>query len=194
MKRGFTFFRSALVTTLVLMMPLAGRGQTTYVVDHFVSPHSGQSYTFVNFGEQGLSEFLCANIYVFSDEGPVACGGCFVSPNGTRSVPLNDLISNPIRGIVPKSGVIKVVYSRLSFSFPALNDCDATHSIPTPGLKTFRQKTPYELELSEVPLSKGELAELNQICADIEDVGGFGPGIIACPETTDVPRVHLAHH
>ena len=192
MKRCFTVVRSLAAAAFILMAPLRGSGQETFVVDHFNSS-ARQSYTFVNFGQPGLSEFRCANIYVFSDDGPVACGGCMVSPNGIRSVPLSELIHNPIRGIIPKAGVIKVVYSRLSFSFPAMNFCDPANSAPTPGLKTFRQKALYELELSEGPLSKAELAELNQICSDIEDVGGFGPGIISCPQTIDLPSVHSRH-
>ncbi|MBV8073253.1 MAG: hypothetical protein JO270_25375 [Acidobacteriaceae bacterium] len=188
MKRHFTVAANVIGAAFILMTPLQASGQAAFVVDHFTSVHAAtQSYTFVNFEEHGLSEFRCANIYVFSDEGPIACGGCFVSPNGTRTVPLTDLIRNPIRGVVPKTGVIKVIYSRLSFSFPAIDYCDATHSVPTIGLKTFRQKGAYELELFDTPVSKNELAELNQICADIEDVGGFGQGIITCPPTAELP-------
>lgn len=189
MRRAFTVVQVVFAASLILLAPFKGKGQATFVVDYFTYiPHSsGQLYTFVNFAPQGSSDFVCANIYVFSDEAPVACGGCLVSPNGTRSVYLQTLIDNPIRGIVPGLGVIKVVYSRPSFTFPELNYCDATNSAPLSGLKTFRQRGSSELELDEIPLSKDELTQLNEDCSAVEVVGGLGPGIITCPGTVDPP-------
>jgi hypothetical protein len=56
---------------------------------------------------------LCANIYVFtSDEQMIACCSCKVSPNGMQGFSLaTDLVGNPLTGIVPHAGAIKVIAS-----------------------------------------------------------------------------------
>jgi len=56
---------------------------------------------------------LCANVYVFtSDQQMISCCSCKISPNGMQGFSLaTDLVGNPLTGIVPLAGSIKVVAS-----------------------------------------------------------------------------------
>ncbi len=142
----------------------------SFTVDYFGA--ADQTYTFVNYGFHGANEFSaasyeCANIYVFHLQDPVACGSCFVSPNGSLTEDLHaNLTAFPVTGVVPTSGVIKVVYTQYTTNF-----CDPTAvTAPSPGLKTFRMKGASEIELDEPPLSAAELAHLNGTCSDIESI------------------------
>src|SRR5438309_6969131 len=113
-----------------------------FVVDHFSGP-GDQIYTFVNPGTLGSAEeddafsFVCADIYVYSFQDPVACGRCFVSANGSLEVSLNrDLRAFPATGIAPRTGVIKVVYRPFNFT----DFCDprlTNRNTASNGLKTF---------------------------------------------------------
>lgn len=81
---------------------------------NIVNPGSTGGYSATDF--KAPVGDLCANIYVFkSDQEPVECCSCFISPNGHRQLSTNiDLTSNPLQnGSVapPVSGVIKVVSS-----------------------------------------------------------------------------------
>lgn len=180
MSKRFMFL-GVCAAAILLIAPNKGNAQFT--VDYFGA--ADQTYEFVNFGLQGASEtaffpigWLCADIYVYSSQELVACGGCEISPNGSISVDLNaNLRSNPLTGVVPTRGVIKVVYTPISFS--SFGSCNPTAVTPVPGLKTFRAKGTSDVELAEVPLSASEQARLDLDCSAVAFVGS-GSGRISC--------------
>jgi hypothetical protein len=172
---------SALAAALLIVAPFKGNAQIheeldDFTVDHFTTAE--QVYTFINPGvladasEFNPAAYACANIYVYANQDIVACGSCFVSPNGSREVSLHsDLISHPVTGVTPTAGVIKVVYTQLhNFA------CDPL-DIATSGefLKTFRSRGGGdEIELDEVFLSAAERAKLIFDCTAVIDVrSGF---------------------
>jgi hypothetical protein len=175
-------FLGAFAAAILLIAPSKGNAQFT--VDYFGS--ADQTYDFVNYGFNGANEFAaasfeCANIYVFHDQDPVACGSCYVSPNGSRTLDLHtNIIGAPVTGVTPPNGVIKVVYTQYTTNF-----CDPTAvTVPSPGLKTFRTKAGVDLELAEVGLSAAELAHLNGVCSDIYAIlsGSFN---VSCGSSFD---------
>ncbi len=181
-------FSGVCAAAMLLLAPNKGTAQFagSFTVDYFGA--ADQTYDFVNYGFHGANEFSaasfeCANIYVFHDQDPVACGACFVSPNGSRTLDLHtNIIGAPVTGVRPPNGVIKVVYTQYT-----TNLCDPTAvTAPSPGLKTFRTRGGVDLELAEPPLSAAELAHLNGVCSDIFDIlsGSFN---ISCGSSFDKP-------
>ena len=177
-----SMFLSVCAAAILVILP--GKSNAQFTVDYFGS--ADQTYDFVNYGFHGANEFSdasfeCANIYVFHDQDPVACGSCFVSPNGSRTLDLKtNIIGHPVTGVVPPSGVIKVVYTQFTTNF-----CDPTAvTAPSPGLKTFRTKAGRDVELAETGLSSAELAHLNSVCLDIFTVlsGTFN---VSCGSSLD---------
>ncbi|MBV8810740.1 MAG: hypothetical protein JO033_18895 [Acidobacteriaceae bacterium] len=176
-------FSGVCAAAMLLLASSKGNAQS-FTVDYFGA--ADQTYDFVNYGFHGANEFSaasfeCANIYVFHDQDPVACGSCFVSPNGSRLLDLHtNIIGAPVTGVRPANGVIKVVYTQFT-----TNGCDPTNvKVPSPGLKTFRTKSGVDLELDEVSLSAAELAHLNGVCSDIFDIlsGSFN---VTCGSSLD---------
>jgi len=57
--------------------------------------------------------YLCANLYVFDAHQEMQeCCSCPISPNGIISLSLRrNLLANPLTGVAPRSGVIKLVSS-----------------------------------------------------------------------------------
>ncbi len=181
-------FSGVCAAAMLFMAANKGNAQFagSFTVDYFGA--ADQAYHFVNFGYHGANEFSaasyeCANIYVFHDQDPVACGSCFVSPNGSLDLTLHaNLIAAPVTGVTPTSGVIKVVYTQFT-----TNLCDPMAvTAPSPGLKTFRTRGGMDLELDEPPLSAAELAHLNGVCSDIFDIlsGNFN---ISCGTSDPAP-------
>jgi len=82
---------------------------------HILNPGSNGGYGNANEAPAAIPQGgdLCANIYVFtSDEQMIACCSCKVSPNGMLGFNLDTkIIPNPLTGIVPHAGAIKVVAS-----------------------------------------------------------------------------------
>lgn len=153
---------------------------------------------------------LCANIYVFtSDEQMIDCCSCKISPNGMQGFSLAlDLVGNPLTGLVPKAGAIKVIASQGPGSPGSLNPppigptdlvagpCDAgttytpagqlqswvTHvrSLPT-GAGASHAVT--EIPFSAAALSASELTKVQSQCFAIEAFagrGGVGSGAGLC--------------
>jgi len=75
---------------------------------------------------------LCALIYVFSADQQLAeCCGCPVTPNGLLTLSVTkDLTSNPLTGVKPRSGVIKILSST------GAPTCDPTAPSPSAGPTT----------------------------------------------------------
>ena len=135
---------------------------------------------------------LCAMIYVFAADQQLAeCCGCVETHNGLRKLSVRrDLTSNPLTGVVPISGVIKVVSA-------AVNDspCDPTANVtPKANLRVWvthvQDGTPLgsfggivwpvtETESSDSPLGATELANLQAQCAFV-NILGSGSGICSC--------------
>jgi hypothetical protein len=82
---------------------------------HILNPGSNGGYGNPNEGTGSIPQQgdLCANIYIFTyDEQMIACCSCKVSPNGMLGFNLDTkIIPNPLTGIVPHAGAIKVVAS-----------------------------------------------------------------------------------
>jgi hypothetical protein len=124
---------------------------------------------------------LCALIYVFSpDQELKECCGCSLSPDGLRTLSINtDLTSNSINGVVPTTGVIKIISS-----IPTSTGCNPAKPSPAAGIRawsTHIQTGPVvtETEFLDSTLSTTELNRLTKECSAIGLVGS-GQGICSC--------------
>jgi hypothetical protein len=123
---------------------------------------------------------------VYADDQQLAeCCGCVETHNGLRTLSVKtNLTSNPLTGVVPTNGVIKIVSG-------AVNDspCDPTANVkPTANLRAWATHvqnivgTAYpitETESSDSTLGATELANLQAQCAFV-NVLGSGQGICTC--------------
>ena len=146
---------------------------------------------------------ICANVYVFSpDEQLQECCSCFLTPNALHSFSVrNDLITNPLTGVVPTSVVIKLVATvaglgptaKVPASSPLCNPATAGQKdisgnpIGQPlatGLAAWGTNTHLcnmGTAVTETPftvgqLSDGELARITGLCAFIQS-NGSGAGL-----------------
>jgi hypothetical protein len=129
---------------------------------------------------------LCAMIYVFAaDQQLTECCGCLETHNGLRTLSINtNLTSNPLTGVFPVNGVIKVVSAAVHDS-----PCDPTSDvIPRPNLRVWvthiqnKVGAAYpitETESSDSTLGATELANLQAQCAFI-GILGTGQGVCSC--------------
>ena len=129
---------------------------------------------------------LCAMIYVFAADQQLAeCCGCVETHNGLRTLSIRtNLTSNPLTGVVPTNGVIKVVSSAVNNS-----PCDPTSNVsPKANLRVWvtHIQNPVggaypitETESSDSTLGATELANLQAQCAFI-NILGSGSGICSC--------------
>jgi hypothetical protein len=129
---------------------------------------------------------LCAMVYVFeNDQQMSACCGCITTPDGLRTFSVKkDLTINPLVGVVPNNGDIKLVSAAVNNS-----PCDPTANVhPTPTLRAWgthiqnKVGTAYpitETEFSDATLSAGELASLQADCYFVNRLGS-GRGICSC--------------
>ena len=97
--------------------PLAGdnsRYFTTYYSNANAANAPDATVRIVNDGNSGANQY--ANIYVFDDsEELTECCSCVVTPDGLLSESVNNnLTANPLTGIKPTRGVIKVIASDVS--------------------------------------------------------------------------------
>jgi hypothetical protein len=126
---------------------------------------------------------LCANVYTFApDEQLIACCSCPVTPNGLRSLSVQqDLISNPLTPAIPTSVVIKILSTT-----PVGGSCNNSAAAPGAlqaglvawGTTIHANNGGYSLtETAFTPatLSSGEFARITQLCQFIAANGsGFG--------------------
>jgi hypothetical protein len=129
---------------------------------------------------------LCAFVYVFDNDQQLdECCGCITTPDGLRTFSVTkDLTSNPLIGIVVKTGDIKIVSGAVNNS-----PCDPTANVtPTRSLRAWathiqnKVGTAYpitETEFSDATLSAGELASLQADCFFVNRLGS-GHGICSC--------------
>jgi hypothetical protein len=129
---------------------------------------------------------LCAMIYVFdADQQLSECCGCVETHNGLRTLSVErNLTSNPLTGVVSRTGVIKVVSAAVNNS-----PCDPTSNVsPKANLREWGThiQNPVgaaypitETEFSDSTLGATELANLQAQCAFI-NILGSGQGICSC--------------
>jgi len=129
---------------------------------------------------------LCAMIYVFAaDQQLTECCGCLETHNGLRTLSINtNLTSNPLTGVFPVNGVIKVVSAAVNNS-----PCDPTSNVtPRANLRVWathiqnKVGAAYpitETESSDSTLGATELANLQAQCAFI-GILGTGQGVCSC--------------
>ena len=161
--------------------------QDVYKVNYFANNIKAAPDATVRIDNPGLTYGnLCAFIYVFADDQQLAeCCGCVETHNGLRTLSVKtNLTSNPLTGVVPTNGVIKIVSG-------AVNDspCDPTANVkPTANLRAWATHvqnivgTAYpitETESSDSTLGATELANLQAQCAYV-NVLGSGQGICTC--------------
>src|ERR1017187_3951967 len=140
----------------------AGAYFTTYYSNANTTGAPDATVRIINDGSTGAD--LYAAIFVFDDsEELTECCYCEITPDGLLSESVNNnLTANPITGIKPTRGVIKVVSSG---SFNGVN-------APTAGLRawaTHVQKLASGYAVTEAPfadsiLASSELILLDQLC------------------------------
>jgi len=161
--------------------------QDVYKVNYFANNIKAAPDATVRIDNPGLTYGnLCAFIYVYAADQQLAeCCGCVETHNGLRTLSVKtNLTSNPLTGVVPTNGVIKIVSG-------AVNDspCDPTANVkPTANLRAWATHvqnivgTAYpitETESSDSTLGATELANLQAQCAFV-NVLGSGQGICTC--------------
>lgn len=195
MCKRLPIFAIALVTLSLLTMGLGvASAQDVFKINYFSNANTNQVPGIVpapdatvridNPGVTGGN--LCAMIYVFAfDQQLSECCGCVETPNGLQTLSVNyNLNANPLTGVKPASGVIKVVSAAVNNS-----PCDPTGNVtPTPNLRVWathiqnRVGSAYpitETESSDATLGATELANIQAECFFI-GILGSGHGICSC--------------
>ena len=172
MKRlGYLLF--AIVITIMLKGSVCAQDYTQYFTTYFSNANTANAPDAVlrlinDGGHLGDSDEpnLFADIYVFDDsEELTECCSCLVTPDGLLAESVNNnLTANPLTGIKPSRGVIKIISSSTQ---------SATSPIaPTPGLRawaTHVQKATSGYAVTEALLADSNLAPseeslLGQLC------------------------------
>jgi len=157
-----------LMLAIALMLggtALAQGDDSVYFVTYFSNANTtgapDATVRAVNDGVTGNN--LYASIYVFDDsEELTECCSCMITPDGLLSESVNkNLAANPLTGIKPTRGVIKLISSStesdLSTHFAA--------NTPTPGIRawaTHVQKLTSGFQLTETPFADSNLASTEQ--------------------------------
>jgi hypothetical protein len=135
---------------------------------------------------------LCASVYVFDTHEQLnECCSCKITPNGILSLTVNgNLTSNPLTGIRPTRGVVKVVSS---YPYRYGYYCDATAAASRPGIRgwlTHIQKVTTnpatysitEEELLDSTFGAAEATDLAEDCSVLVELGS-GAGQCSCADT-----------
>jgi hypothetical protein len=184
------FFTLAVgVFGLIAISASVAPAQTTdvYKLNYFANNVTGAPDATVRIDNPGLTYGnLCAMVYVFDqDQQMTECCGCVETHNGLRTISVhNNLLSNPLTGVVSTAGVIKIVSAAVNNS-----PCDPTTNVtPTTNLRAWATHiqnvvgTAYpitETEFIDSPLGATELANLQAQCAFI-GILGSGHGVCSC--------------
>jgi hypothetical protein len=157
---------------------------STYAVDYFsyalTTGAPDGTLRVINDGDAAGAD-LCASVYVFDNSQELAeCCSIRVTADGIISESVNrNLLSNPLTGVAPRAGVIKVISTALSGG-----TCTATAGAPTPGIRgwlTHPQKATSgyaitETFLKDSNLTASELSTLQTLCT-YAGILGSGHGI-----------------
>jgi hypothetical protein len=188
-----TFCKTILVAAAIAGLAIVGSGaasaQDVYKVNYYSNNAAPAPDATVRIDNPGLTYGnLCAMIYVFAaDQQMTECCGCTASHNGLGTLSVRALTSNPLTGVVARTGVIKVVSAAVN-SAP----CDPTANVkPTANLRVWMTHiqnpvgTSYpitETESSDSTLGATELANLQAECSFISILGsGAGSCQSLCP-------------
>jgi|SRR5579875_1204084 len=176
-----------LVLAAIAGFAIAASAQDVYKVNYFSNNIAAAPDATVRIDNPGLTYGnLCAMIYVFdADQQLSECCGCVETHNGLRTLSVkSNLTSNPLTGVVSKTGVIKIVSAAVNNS-----PCDPTSNVrPTANLRAWVTHiqnpvgTAYpvtETESSDSTLGATELANLQAQCAFISILGS-GQGTCSC--------------
>jgi hypothetical protein len=128
---------------------------------------------------------LCAMVYVFDQNQELnECCGCTISDNGMRTLSVtNDLTANPLTGIKPNVGEVRVVPSD-----PSQNpQCDPANIAPAGALAAWSANPQVqgggaqitESSFRTVTLTTNEQGFLSNMCSYLEKLGS-GKGICSC--------------
>ena len=179
------------VLVIALLVLCLGSGvamaQDVFRINYFSNNVAGAPDATVRIDNPGLTYGnLCAMIYVFdADQQLSECCGCVETHNGLRTLSVKtNLTSNPLTGVVSKTGVIKVVSAAVNNS-----PCDPTANVaPKANLRVWAThiQNPVgsaypvtETESSDSTLGATELANLQAQCAFV-GILGSGQGICSC--------------
>ncbi len=179
------------VLVIALLVLCLGSGvamaQDVFRINYFSNNVAGAPDATVRIDNPGLTYGnLCAMIYVFdADQQLSECCGCVETHNGLRTLSVKtNLTSNPLTGVVSKTGVIKVVSAAVNNS-----PCDPTANVaPKANLRVWAThiQNPVgsaypvtETESSDSFLGATELANLQAQCAFV-GILGSGQGICSC--------------
>jgi hypothetical protein len=106
------------VTALMLGETASAQDYSTYFTTYYSNANTANapdaSVRIINDGNTGFN--LYANIYVFDDSEELQeCCSCAITPDGILSESVNkNLTANPLTGVLPKRGVIKVITNDVS--------------------------------------------------------------------------------
>ncbi len=190
MKKLFIFF--ALLALAAI--PSLAQGPVTgpYLVSYFSNntapaADDSQAIRLVNFGAGGTPLTspvgdVCANIYVFdANQEMVECCSCRITPNGLIRTTVGALTSNPVTGVIPVNGDIKILSTAANGAAtctPLTLNAGLIDS--TVGFATHVQLGfPTEHQIPPAALSSGEQGFLPQACQFARYLGS-GKGICSC--------------
>ncbi len=190
MKKLFIFF--ALLALAAI--PSLAQGPVTgpYLVSYFsdnIAPAAddSQGIRLVNFGAGGTPLTspvgdVCANIYVFdANQEMVECCSCRITPNGLIRIPVGALTSNPVTGVIPTNGDVKIL-STAANGPAACTPVTLNGGLldSTVGFATHVQLGfPTEHLIPAAALSGGEQGFLPQACQFARYLGS-GKGVCTC--------------
>jgi hypothetical protein len=128
---------------------------------------------------------LCAMVYVFDQKQELnECCGCTISDNGMRTLSVtNDLTANPLTGVKPNVGEVRIVPSD-----PSQNpQCDPANLAPAGALAAWSANPQVlgggaqvtETQFRTVTLTNNEQGFLANMCSYLEKLGS-GKGICSC--------------
>jgi len=166
---------------------ISAAAQDVFKVNYFANNAAPAPHAAVRVTNPGTSNGnLCAMVYVFDNDQQMSeCCGCITTPDGLRTFSVSkNLTNNPLVGVVPNNGDIKIVSAAVNNS-----PCDPTANVtPTPTLRAWgthiqnKVGTAYpitETDFLDATLSAGELASLQADCYFVNRLGS-GRGICSC--------------
>ena len=183
-KRNLTML---LVAVLVMVAGVAF-AQDVFQVNYYANAHTtGAPDATVRIDNPGNTYGnVCAMVYVFTaDQQMTECCGCINSHNNLRTISVNsDLTANPLTGVIPVTGAIKIVAAAVNGA-----PCDPTTNVtPTQNLRAWathiQNKVSSAYPITETAfldstLGATELANLQAMCSFI-NILGSGHGICSC--------------
>jgi len=170
--------------TAILSAQAVTADADTFKVNYYTNP--GTCDSTIRMTDAGTTAAnggdLCAAIYVFDPHQELAeCCSCELTPDGLRTLSLRtDLLDNTLTGVIPSSGVIKILSAALTAGGCPL----PTKPVPAAGVRawaTHVQTGPTYTETAFVDagLSAAELSRLGSECSAIQLVGS-GKGVCSC--------------